>query len=382
MKKLLALLLTLTLSLGLLAGCGQTEPTAEDTPDTQTETDTQNNTGDLRKITITEQVRGYHWAPAYLAQSLGYFAVALAGLSHGHHLSAFLQTIAVLNEDLTIRVNVLDGFHHSGSHATAPVLSGDAQFTLKGIETALMVNEGGQGCKVVLSTTQKYPYQLIGATEEYSTLESLEGGLLAGGQSTNSGPYSFAQACINYAGLEGKVEISTMASSGYAAAIANGELQGAISTNPWSAKQLTDAGGVVIVDGTDDGVIEDIIGSASYELFTVITSDALIESDPELVQSAVNAMAKAIQWMQTATPEEIAAQLGTLFDGATEEELLYDAQFDKDHQVATTDGYHTDSGFQAAINLTKLAGGITGDPTADQIFDESFLDKAWENLGQ
>ena len=355
MKKLLALLLTLTLSLGLLAGCGQTEPTAEDTPDTQTETDTQNNTGDLRKITITEQVRGYHWAPAYLAQSLGYFAE--------EGLTAGFQTIR-------------------GSDATAPVLSGDAQFTLKGIETALMVNEGGQGCKVVLSTTQKYPYQLIGATEEYSTLESLEGGLLAGGQSTNSGPYSFAQACINYAGLEGKVEISTMASSGYAAAIANGELQGAISTNPWSAKQLTDAGGVVIVDGTDDGVIEDIIGSASYELFTVITSDALIESDPELVQSAVNAMAKAIQWMQTATPEEIAAQLGTLFDGATEEELLYDAQFDKDHQVATTDGYHTDSGFQAAINLTKLAGGITGDPTADQIFDESFLDKAWENLGQ
>ena len=355
MKKLLALLLTLTLSLGLLAGCGQTEPTAEDTPDTQTETDTQNNTGDLRKITITEQVRGYHWAPAYLAQSLGYFAE--------EGLTAEFQTIR-------------------GSDATAPVLSGDAQFTLKGIETALMVNEGGQGCKVVLSTTQKYPYQLIGATEEYSTLESLEGGLLAGGQSTNSGPYSFAQACINYAGLEGKVEISTMASSGYAAAIANGELQGAISTNPWSAKQLTDAGGVVIVDGTDDGVIEDIIGSASYELFTVITSDALIESDPELVQSAVNAMAKAIQWMQTATPEEIAAQLGTLFDGATEEELLYDAQFDKDHQVATTDGSHTDSGFQAAINLTKLAGGITGDPTADQIFDESFLDKAWENLGQ
>ena len=355
MKKLLALLLTLTLSLGLLAGCGQTEPTAEDTPDTQTETDTQNNTGDLRKITITEQVRGYHWAPAYLAQSLGYFAE--------EGLTAEFQTIR-------------------GSDATAPVLSGDAQFTLKGIETALMVNEGGQGCKVVLSTTQKYPYQLIGATEEYSTLESLEGGLLAGGQSTNSGPYSFAQACINYAGLEGKVEISTMASSGYAAAIANGELQGAISTNPWSAKQLTDAGGVVIVDGTDDGVIEDIIGSASYELFTVITSDALIESDPELVQSAVNAMAKAIQWMQTATPEEIAAQLSTLFDGATEEELLYDAQFDKDHQVATTDGYHTDSCFQAAINLTKLAGGITGDPTADQIFDESFLDKAWENLGQ
>ena len=109
MKKLLALLLTLTLSLGLLAYCGQTEPTAEDTHDTQTETDTQNNTGDLRKITITEQVRGYHWALAYLAQSLGYFAE--------EGLTAEFQTIR-------------------GSDATAPVLSGDAQFTLKGIETA------------------------------------------------------------------------------------------------------------------------------------------------------------------------------------------------------------------------------------------------------
>lgn len=356
MRKLLALLLTLTLALGLLAGCGQTQPTETEQTD-ETAANQTENTGDLQKIVITEDVRGYHWAPAYLAQTLGYFAE--------EGLDAEFQTI-------------------KGGDASAPVLSGDAQFCLKGIETALMLNEAGQGCKIILSATQKYPYQLVGASEEYSTIESLKGQVVAGGLSTNSGPYSFAKACIASVGMDpdSDVNVTTMASSGYAAAIASGSLQGAVATNPWSAKMLSDAGAVVIVDGTDDGVIEDIIGSASYELFTVITSDALIESDPELVQSAVNAMAKAIQWMQTATPEEIAAQLGTLFDGATEEELLYDAQFDKDHQVATTDGYHTDSGFQAAINLTKLAGGITGDPTADQIFDESFLDKAWENLGQ
>ena len=142
MKKLLALLLTCTLSLALLAGCGQTEPAVEETPDAQTETDTTTDTGDLEKIVITEQVRGYHWAPAYLAQTLGFFAE--------EGLDAEFQTI-------------------KGSDATTPVLSGDAQFALKGIETALMVNEGGQGCKVVLSTTQKYPYQVIGATAEYDT---------------------------------------------------------------------------------------------------------------------------------------------------------------------------------------------------------------------
>lgn len=354
MRKLLALLLTLTLALGLLAGCGQTQSTETEQTE-ETTTNQSENTGDLQKIVITEDVRGYHWAPAYLAQTLGYFAE--------EGLDAEFQTI-------------------KGGDASAPVLSGDAQFCLKGIETALMLNEAGQGCKIVLSATQKYPYQLVGASEEYSTIESLKGQVVAGGLSTNSGPYSFAKACIASAGMDpdSDVNVTTMASSGYAAAIASGSLQGAVATNPWSAKMLADNGAVVIVDGTDAAVIEKIIGSASYELFTVITSDALIQSDPELVQKAVNAMVKAMQWMETATPEQIAEKLTPLFDGAQEGELLYDAQYDKEHQVANYTGYHTASGFQAGVKLTKLAGGITGDPTEDQIYDESFLDDAWQSI--
>ena len=134
MKKILALLLTLALALGLCAcgGSATEEPAQEETAQTE-------QTGDLEKIVITEQVRGYHWAPAYLAQTLGFFAE--------EGLDAEFQTV-------------------SGTDATAPVLSGDAQFCLKGVETALMVNESGQPMKIVASTTQKYPYSLIGASEE------------------------------------------------------------------------------------------------------------------------------------------------------------------------------------------------------------------------
>ena len=57
MKKLLALLLTCTLSLALLAGCGQTEPAAEETPDAQTETDTTTDTGDLERRAWTRSSR-------------------------------------------------------------------------------------------------------------------------------------------------------------------------------------------------------------------------------------------------------------------------------------------------------------------------------------
>ena len=367
MKKILALLLTLSMALCLLAGCGQRADTEPDVSEPETseaetaeagaaETETASS-GDLEKIVITDGLRGYHWAPAYLAETLGYY--------EEEGLEAEFQTV-------------------KGSDATAPVLSGDAQFTLKGIETALMVNEAGQGMKVVASFTPKYPYSFLGANESYSTLESLRGKVVGGGMSTNSGPYSFTMACMNYAGLvpEQDVSVITMASAGYAAAIANDEIQGVVATNPWSAKKLAEAGAVTIVDGTDDAVIEGIIGSASYELFTMMTSDAFIQSNPETVQKTMNAVAKALRWMEQASPEEI-AQATPLFDNA-DEELLYDAQYDKEHEMANYTGLHSDSGFQAGIALTKLADGISQDydPAPEEIFDESFLENAWAALDQ
>lgn len=349
MKKYLALLLALVMALGLCAcgGGAAEEPAQEEANQTE-------QTGDLEKIVITEPVRGYHWAPVYLAQTLGYLAE--------EGLEAEFQSV-------------------SGTPPFAALFSGDAQFTLVGIESAMIVNEKGQGAKVLASTSQKYPYSLIGATEDYTTLESLRGGIVAGGVNTSGGPYSFAMACMNYAGLTPETDVSviTMASVGYAAAIEAGELQAAVSTNPWAAKILLDNGGQVIVDGTDDAAIQDIIGSASYELFVLMTSDEYLSTNPETVQKVMNAVAKAMQWMENATPEEIAANLLPLFEGA-EEELLYDAQYDKERSITSYTGYHTESGFQAALNLSKLAGDITGDLTEDQIYDETFLDKAWENL--
>ncbi len=366
MKKILSLLLTAALSLTLLAACGQTpaeEPAesedtqAAETAETPAEGSETASAGDLETIVITEDVRGYHWAPAYLAETLGYFA------EEGLH--ADFQTIR-------------------GADSTAPVMNGEALFCLKGIETALMLNQAGQGCKVVLSATQKFPYCLMGASEEYSTLESLKGQTVGGGLSATSGPMAFIRACLASANLVPDQDVTCMnlASAGYPASLEAGEAQAVVSTNPWSLKTLQDLGCVTIVEGTDDAVIENIIGSASYELFTVVTSDKNIAEQGETIQKAVNAMAKALQWMETASPEEIAENLAPLFESSPEE-LLFDATYDKDHEMANYTGYHSDSGYQAGIRLCQLGGGIPEDysPDASEIFDESFLDAAWEKLG-
>jgi len=123
------------------------------------------------------------------------------------------------------------------------------------------------------------------------------------------------------------------------------------------------------------------MGSSTYELFMIFTSDQYIQENPETVQKVVTAIAKAIKWMDTATPEEIATNLEPLFEGKYDE-LLYSAQVDKESHYLNTTGLHTESGYAAAVSLTKLSGGITQDIPAEKIYNESFLNKAWEDLSK
>lgn len=343
MKKLLCLTLSLLLLTALLAGCGAPKEAAQD--------DTKK---DLQTIVFTEPVRGYHWAPAYLAQTLGYFQEA--------GLRADFRTV-------------------SGADASAPVFAGEAQFGLRGVEMALMSTEAGQNCKILYSTTAHYPYQLIGANADFNSVESLRGQVIAGGQGPASAPQAFSHAVLKQAGMTGEdASVISMASSGYVAAIKNGEIQAAVSTNPWASKTLLENGGTVIVDGADEAAMEALMGSRTYELFMVFATDDYIKYNPETVQKVVTAMARASRWMETASPDEIARQLEPLFEGRFEE-LLYSAQVDKDSGLSNPTGYHTDSGYAAALALTKLSGGISSDTIpADQIYDESFLKTAWESL--
>ena len=327
----------LLLTLAFLSACGSQTGQGENS----------GSTAELETIIITEPVRGYHWAPVYLAETLGYL--------EEEGLRAEFQTV-------------------SGSDSSIPVLAGEAQFGLRGVEMALMANEAGQGCKILFSTTSHYPFQLIGASAEFATVESLRGQVIAGGQGPTSAPHAFAKAVLMDGGLEPNVDASviSMQSAGYLAAIAGGEIQAAVATNPWASKMLLDNGGVVIIDGSDEEAMERLMGTTTYELFTLFAADAYIAEQPETVQKLVTATARAAQWMDSATPEEIAQALSPLF-GGMDEEILYSAQQDKKRHIYSATGLHTESGFAAAVALTKLSGGISTDLSAEEIYDESFL---------
>lgn len=309
---------------------------------------------ELQRIVFTEPARVYHWAPAYLAQSLGYFEEA--------GLDAEFQTV-------------------SGADASAPVFAGDAQFGLRGVEMALIATEADMDCKIIVSTTGRMPYQLIGANESYQSVEDLMGQTIGGGRGPSSAPQTFARAIINQAGLtpDEDVKVVDMFSASYLAAIEAGEIQAGVATNPWAKKMLLDNGGVIIVDGADDDAMTELMGSSTYELFMIFATDEFIEAEPETVQKAVTAIARATRWMEESPASEVASKLEPFFEGRYDE-MLYCVEQDKAYGLLSTDGYHTEAGFAAAINITKQAGGISTDIPATDIYDESFLDNAWAEI--
>ncbi len=353
LKKSLALLFSLAMLFGILAGCGQTPP-AEETPDTPAQSEAI-DPASLETVVFTDSVRGYHWAPAYLAESLGYLAEA--------GLKGDFQSI-------------------TGADSSAPLFTGEAQFTLRGVETALMSNEAGRDMRIVYSSSAIFPFQLIGVNADYSTIASLEGKIVGGGKGAASSPQAFARAVLNAGGLvaDETVSVIDMKSAAYLAAIKNNEIQAAVGTNPWATKMLLDNGGQMIVDGANPEQMKDLLGTETYELFMIATTESYIKSNPETVQKVVTAMAKAAAWMEQASPEDIAKALAPIFEGR-EEEITYSAEVDKKDGLTNYKGYHTDAGFAAAIKMTAQSGGIQNtDVSAESIYDESFLDNAWKAL--
>ena len=133
------------------------------------------------------------------------------------------------------------------------------------------------------------------------------------------------------------------------------------------------------MDGADPATAQQVLGSDKYELAMLFATDKYIAENPETVQKVVTAVAKAAKWMETADAQAIADALTDVYDN--KEEALYSAQDAIDRDMVNFTGYHTEEGFAAALKLTKLSGAITSDAiTADQIYDESFLDQAWESL--
>lgn len=304
----------------------------------------------LTKVRVTEPVRGVLWGPVHVANELGYFK----------------------EEGLDVELITL-----KTDTPTAPVLAGEADFGLFGPEMILRLNEQGQGVKLLLSTTHKYPYSLL-SSSDITEVSQLKGKSVNGADSGSS-PRQFVRAAIANAGLDpdNDVTYTNLPNSGLIAAIEKGDIK-ATYASPEARQKLLDNGANLLEDIYDKEVHKAILGSDKYEMYITFTTDKFIKENPEVVQKYVNAIYKAILWTNNHSSKEIADVLKPSFKEL--ENLESVVKEIKDNDIFSTDGSFSDDGYKAINKIAKEAK-ITHDfVPREKTIDDSFLKKAQENI--
>ncbi|AFS78167.1 NMT1/THI5-like domain-containing protein [Gottschalkia acidurici 9a] len=342
MKKLLALILCTTLLFSMTA-CNSEKPGNKDEQKDAKLTE-------LKKITISEPVRGILWAPVHLAKELGYF------------------------EEQGLDVDIVTV---QGDAPTAPVLSGDAQFGLFGPEMILGFNEKGQGTKLLITATKKFPYTFL-SNSKYDSIESLKGTAINGADSGSS-PRQFVRSVLKSGGLNPDADANyvRIPNSGIIAAFENNDIA-ATYASPESRQLLLDSGAKMLVDMYKPEVHNQILGSKDYEMYITFAKDDYIKENPEIVQKYVNAVYKATLWLNAHTVEEVTEAIRPSFsDNKNLEQTIKEI---KDNGIFSETGGFTDSGFKAINKMAKEAGIIKNDVKKEQAVDESFIKKAQESI--
>lgn len=259
-KRIFALMLITVLSLTALAGCSSKEENG-------------NN-----KVVLNEVAHSIFYAPMYVAIEEGYFA------------------------EEGIDIELVTGF--GADKTMTAVLSGEADIGFMGSEASIYTyNEGANDHAVNFAQLTQRAGNFLVSREELSDFswEDLKGTYVLGGRKGGM-PQMVFEYILKQNGInpEADLEINQSIDFGStAAAFSEGQGDFTVEFEPHATSlEAANKGYVVASLGEDSGYVP-------YTAFCAKKS--YIEKNPDLIQGFTNALQKGMDYVQTHTPEEIAA---------------------------------------------------------------------------
>ncbi|MDF2960470.1 MAG: nitrate transporter substrate-binding protein [Paenibacillus sp.] len=287
MKKTACLLLS-ALLLSLAAGCGSA-PVSESNVKSAAAAQGKKDEA-LKTVKFSEVIRSIFYAPHYIAMQKGFFK----------------------EEGLNVDMNTAQG----SDKGAAALIAGVADISLVGPETAIYIynQKGDKTLKIFHQLTMKDGSFLLSRNKtDGFKWSDLQGKTVVGWR-----PGSAPQMVLNTKLLQEKVTkadvITNIASTAMAGAFTSGKGDYIQVFEP-IASTLEKEGKAHFV--TSVGQAFGPFPETSY----VATSD-FIKKNPETVQKFVNAVAKGTKWLNTASPDEIAAALTPFFEGTPKDIII------------------------------------------------------------
>lgn len=260
MKKFLAILLTAVFAVSTLAACGNSE------------------TSNLTKVTLSEVAHSIFYTPMYVAIEEGYF------------------------EEEGIDLKLVTAF--GADKVTTAVISGEADIAFMGSESTIYVYQQNADDYLVnfAQLTQRAGNFLVSRKPmDDFQWKDLKGTSVLGGRKGGM-PQMVFEYVLKKHGIDPETDLTIDQSIDFgstAAAFSGGKGDFTVEFEPSAtALELEGAGYVVASLGEASGYVP-------YTAFSARKS--YLEENPEIIQQFTNALQKGMDYVNTHTPEEIAA---------------------------------------------------------------------------
>ena len=295
----------------------------------------------------------FYYLPLTIAERLGYFK----------------------DEGLNVEISDFPG----GAKALQALIGGSADMTSGSFEHTINMQAKGQAIEAVV-LQGRYPAIALGMRKDraaqYKSGKDLKGmkiGVTAPGSSTNL----FVSNLLAKDGLapDSVSIIGVGATAGAVAAMRKGELDAISNLDP-VIHQLEAAGDIVAVVDTRTAQGTQQVYGGAYHAGCIYATTDFVKKNPNTTQAVVNAMVRAVRWLQKATPDQIVATVPPEYYG--DDKANYKAALQKNLAALSPDGLMTTEGAKNVFNVLNAFEPSVKAAKIDlqQTFDNSFVQKA------
>ncbi|MFD2181465.1 ABC transporter substrate-binding protein [Rhodoplanes azumiensis] len=294
-----------------------------------------------------------YYLPLTLAEKLGYFK----------------------EQGLDVTITDFGG----GAKSLQSLIGGSADVVTGAYEHTIRMQAKGQEIRAV-AELGRFPGIVLAVRKDkaaqvksFKDLKGMKIGVTAPGSSTNF----FLNALLAKDGLKA-TDVSIIgvgAGMSAVAAMKKGELDAISNLDPVITKLVQDGDVVVMADSRTEADNEKLLGGNNPAAVVYLKAD-FIEKNPETTQRIVNAFYKTLQWLKTATPEDVAKTVPEEYHLG--DRSLYMAAFTASKPMYSATGIIPESGMRNALDMLVQFDDEMKTAKIDlkRTFDDRFVKKA------
>ncbi len=278
-------------------------------------------------------------------------------------------------QGLDVTINDFRG----GAQSLQALVGGSVDVVTGAYEHTIRMQAKGQDIRAVIELG-RFPGIVLGVRKDkaasYKSAADLKGfkiGVTAPGSSTNF----FVMYLMAKAGLKpaDASYIGVGAGASAVAAMQKGDIDALANIDPMITKLAQDGDIKVVADSRTEEGTRAIFGGSNPAAVLYLKHDFALQN-PNTVQALVNAFYKTLQWLDKATPEQIAATVPQ--DYFLGDKGLYLAALKANQQVYSKTGIIPAAGMQSAADMLVAFDEELKGATLDlpRTFDDRFVRKA------